>query len=102
MMKRYSLLLAFAGIFLLGFLQLSATPLPVFYPQTVRITNPTYERIGDMTFGRDTFVLLEPNQNAVILIGKGVREVIPLPFEDARYISYGNGVFVGDWYPRQY
>ena len=72
----------------------SATQLPVFYPETVRITNPTYERIGDMTFGQNTFALLEVNQNAVILVGRGVREVIPLPYDDARYIEYGNGVFV--------
>ena len=70
------------------------TQLPVFIPQNVRITNSTYERIGDMTYGSGTFTLLETNQHSVILIGEGVREVIPLPYSDARYIAYGNGVFV--------
>ncbi len=72
-----------------------ALQVPVFVPDSgFYVAHPSYERIGDMAFGKNTFALLETNQDAVISVGIGVREVVPLQIQDARYIAYGNGMFV--------
>lgn len=70
------------------------SPIPVFHPLSGGITDACSETIGDMTYGRNTFVLLRTEQAAVICIGYNVREVIDLPDADANHIAYGNGRFV--------
>jgi len=87
-------ILFFFGTFLCFFQAFSAK-LPVFVSDDVRyVTDPYLERISDITFGKHSFVLIDNVQRTVILIGVGSREVIDPGFPDAKYVAYGNGIFV--------
>ena len=87
-----SFLIACCALFSPSF---SHAKIPVFEPTVSPIvSNPVFEGIQDMTYGKRTYIMLQSKQSAITLVGEGSREVLPVDVDDLRFVAYGNSTCV--------